>query len=327
MSSRAWLPVLGVSAAAVILGACGLFIDPDELVGGNAVVADGGSVVGPNCKPTGPEVCDDGIDNDCNGVADCADPACGEYTCVDAPPGWSPIALADMTRPTCPSHYTSSTDVRVLANLDHNCQCDCGSGCGTLTMATGGTATCTGTTSSFAANTNGACSTATPFDVSSFSRISTTCTPKNVTSKATDTNGRTCAPEKTGGGCAQSQRCVPKSPGFSMCVAKPGNEACPNGFTNARHTGSNITDSRTCGGCACSNSSCSSELEVWAQPQCNNASGAKLTTASHGTCSASVQVNGAKAYKSKTTGFCTVASPSLPQGTLTFQDEQTICCQ
>ena len=40
------------------------------------VARNAGGAGGAACKPTGPENCFDGIDNDCNGPIDCADPAC-----------------------------------------------------------------------------------------------------------------------------------------------------------------------------------------------------------------------------------------------------------
>src|SRR5206468_899250 len=41
----------------------------------------GGAGGGAACVPSGPELCGDGIDNDCNGSADCADPVCLNQRC------------------------------------------------------------------------------------------------------------------------------------------------------------------------------------------------------------------------------------------------------
>src|SRR5687767_10366507 len=73
-------------------------VSPDG-PGGN----DGTTEAKPPCTPTGPaEICDDGIDNDCNDRIDCADPACSAFQCVVAPPpGWTAIELAPGTRPNC----------------------------------------------------------------------------------------------------------------------------------------------------------------------------------------------------------------------------------
>src|SRR5262249_56746911 len=63
------------------------------------------------CAPD--ENCLDGVDNDCNGLTDCADPACtAGYRCVAAPPpAWSGFALyADRRTAGCPSSFPNATD-------------------------------------------------------------------------------------------------------------------------------------------------------------------------------------------------------------------------
>jgi len=67
------------------------------------------------------EICTDGIDNDCNGQIDCADPACGAlgFACVPAiPSGWTLVAFEPSTRTPCPPGYGASTsDVVVDPDL------------------------------------------------------------------------------------------------------------------------------------------------------------------------------------------------------------------
>ena len=89
---------------------------------------DGGDA-GP-CVKTGPEICDDGIDNDCNGRTDCADDACGaKYRCVArAPDDWQLTAIVQGGRPGCPDGFGDSSDVKTVRGNTGSptCGCDCG---------------------------------------------------------------------------------------------------------------------------------------------------------------------------------------------------------
>ncbi len=60
------------------------------------------------------EICNNGIDDDCNGLVDCADPACtAGWTCTAAPvpSGWSVVSYAQSSRPACPAGYGTPADV------------------------------------------------------------------------------------------------------------------------------------------------------------------------------------------------------------------------
>ena len=79
---------------------------------------DGGVDAKPDtagCVKTGAEICDDGIDNDCNGTADCADPACGAGSRVSRLRSGR-LGARRVRRdapPACPVSYTP-TDLKVL---------------------------------------------------------------------------------------------------------------------------------------------------------------------------------------------------------------------
>ncbi|AKU96193.1 hypothetical protein AKJ09_02857 [Labilithrix luteola] len=335
------------ASGAILVGACGLMIDPDRLVAGQqpeTVGAEGGDgsgpngadgrapVIDPNCRPSGPEVCDDGIDNDCNGLADCADLGCSAgFVCVDPPPdGWETVLLADHTRPACPAAYTTATDVRVVQGDGAlACACDCGNNCGgTITLAQGSSAGCgSATTRGFDANATGC--TSTGFGLASGFAQATSdgnaCAASDDVVRRNDpTDGRTCAPPpKVGGGCPDAQRCLPRGGSFAMCVARVGMNACPtSGFTKQWRSGTAASDQRECMGCSCDSNPCSVALQLWTHPTCQGNSTLTITNS----CAANGSINNVKAYKSSATNGCTQATPSVQQGTLTFENERTICC-
>jgi ferredoxin-like protein FixX len=331
---------------AMLIAACGWVIDPDVLVARSTDDADvtgidgDADVIGidgggrkPNCTPTGAEICDDGIDNDCNGEVDCSDSVCAEgFECLDpAPAGWDPILLADNGRPTCPAGYTGSTDVRVVRGDGAiTCACSCGGGCDptiTLTEGTEPTCTVTPTTATFQANTTKC--TGKGFDLSSgFTKAtagSGTCSANDAPIKSELTDGRTCTPpQRAGAGCEGARRCMPKTTGFATCVAKAGVSVCPATlFTKQRRSGTTANDQRACAGCACNSTPCDVELELWSHPVCQGSAGLKITNS----CAANGSISNVKAYKSTVTGGCAQATPSTPQGAIVFENEQTICCR
>lgn len=324
----------------LLSSACGLFLDPDDLVSGNGAVASpeagllDGAVVDPNCKATDPEICGDGIDNDCNGGVDCADPACSAagFVCVDGPPdGWSAVVLATSARPACPVGFSAS-DVRVVEGEGtFACSCACSGGCAaTSTVAFGADNTCAAGSESLSSETNGACQTKS-FTIDDFAKITTpsgTCTSRTTTSN-NPTNGRLCVTAATvAGGCSEGRSCVPQPNGFEACVMRPGANACPAAYPTKRRVGSDVDDKRTCVGCTCGAAVCSTEIEIWGQPNCNGGSEAVLKSATHSSC-ASVGTNqsNVKSYKSKTSGGCTVSTRPIAEGSVGFVDERTICCR
>src|SRR5690349_16758394 len=115
----------------VVCGACSSV--PDLNFADDAGRTEGGpGTSGGPCVKTGNEICDDGIDNDCNGDIDCADDACdSRYTCVDrAPDDWQLTALVEGSRPGCPTGFGDGKDVRTVTGSTGTpaCGCDCGGG-------------------------------------------------------------------------------------------------------------------------------------------------------------------------------------------------------
>jgi hypothetical protein len=84
---------------------------------------------GGTCAPA--ELCGNGIDDDCNGLTDCADPICkaAGYACLptELPAGSTLVAYYPSANgtalPACPSMYGPAQTV--LANVDGGTSCDC----------------------------------------------------------------------------------------------------------------------------------------------------------------------------------------------------------
>jgi hypothetical protein len=319
---------------------------PPGFDAGDAPVSPDGGDGGP-CIPTGPEICDDGIDNDCNGREDCADPACtadAAHTCIPVvPTGWSVVAFVPNQRPAaCPSGYATPTDLSVAPASNGTCSCSCtgsgGQACSASPFNIGvGQGNCTGQTEN-GALANGACTTLTGINglVQAGSSIlaSTPAGPATCNPSASNTiganpprSGKSCELPKTGGGCA-SGVCA-KTPGapYAACVQRAGAQTCPAGYPNRTLVGTGISDTRSCTACNCVKVDCRARVELYNNGACNGA--ADMTAFTTNTCNATANTQfNANAYLATVLdGGCRPAAPVVLDGGVTVTGETTVCCR
>lgn len=301
--------------------------------------------VDPSCVKTGPESCEDGLDNDCNGLVDCADPACQPtHQCVDAVPvGWDLVAFSPNTRPACPAGYGAAVDIKdVLGTGSGTCSCSCSpdvGSCAPVGVVVGNDNACGGAPVTVTPNTN---CTPLPTNVvvptgQTFGSIKlpakpTSCAPSTTLAGGTIAEGRTCAaPPTTGKGCQGNQVCIKKPTGLGLCVTKPGQNACPLVFTQQRTAGSDATtDNRNCNACTCGTADCTGTIELFEAANCATGGGNDTTgplgTACVGTASKNFT---ATRYKTaNTNNGCTVtAFNSAMTGSIAWAQQSTICCK
>ncbi len=236
------------------------------------------------------ENCENGIDDDCNGLTDCADlTACSGYNCAaSAPSAWlGPVALWDaaagQTPPPCPPGYGQPMDLhRDPTGPPVTCKCSC---------ALSGVEDCE---TSAAISFDGAC-TATSVCSAALPKITSACSAFTNTRCGASFSVTAPLPTLNGGTCTPSVEMTPKvpvpptwtgiaractvltadSPGGcsvanSQCVATPlppyGSQtciyqvvqggapipACPAGFlANPKVYYSDILDGRGCSACNC----------------------------------------------------------------------------
>jgi hypothetical protein len=317
---------------------------------------DAGSGGSDGCATT--EICDNGVDDNCNGLVDCADPACqsGGWTCTPAaiPSGWTLAEYAEMDRPACSSGYGSPSDV--LEGPDGqaaDCQCAC-------TVATAGTCEsgsfsvtsnvatpmCGGVPVTSAAN-SGACSpAAVDFTAHAGSMLQITpvaytagsCTPApSGTPPPVEFagQGRVCTDGNSAGrGCPSSGVCAPAAQGsFGLCIVASGTVSCPAGFTHAHTVGSSVNDDRGCTACTCGG----------ATAQCANASLTLYTAADCSAGAASVAATNmclalpagaggnatyvAYEYTAAVQAESCPPSPVSAKGGVSLAGVHTVCCQ
>lgn len=348
-ASFACLVVVSLGAF-VATGACGSVPDL-RFDDGDASGIEGGldgRVVDPNCKSTGREICDDGIDNDCNGDVDCQDRACSPaFSCQDAPPGWTAVGFAATEHPDCPFGATTA-DLRVVGgDGGASCTCSCsavGGSCGTknfaLTLTTESTCSVAPTTANIPPNA-GNC---TPLGASvnvpggAFAKIAAappaSCSATAIPSGGSLTNGRLCQAQRFGTGCAPNQVCAPRpSNGLNRCVTKTGTDACPTGFDKRSTAGAIGTDGRTCTGCACAPPTpCSGgSVSVYDGSMCKTVGSSQGATGITGSCAATSDSGFSATHFKSTpaTGGCagTPTTPATPGGALTFTEQRTVCCR
>jgi hypothetical protein len=336
------------------IGSAGDVAMGDDVAGGGDVasaddsaLADSGGTADAHpvdgCTPTGPEQCTNGIDDNCNGLTDCADPACMQdnYTCVPTPPGggWSFVSFEPTAQSGCPSGLqTTNVDVDPV---DNPAQCSCSCKVGTPPNCTGNVSATYGTNGTCTMNggqfpADGSCNKIT-VSVMTYVQASgpagsggmCSAMPMSTIPPAGATKGQICGGEnKFGGGCPTGQVCA-LVPGPQSCVAKGGQVACPPGDYSTMHFVGNLKDNRACTNCKCdATPACALTWNFYNTPDCKGT--ALLMLHPDGNCQAT---GGQQLYTSNSlTGDsqnATCGAPtmqSMPTGQVTLDAEQTVCC-
>jgi len=309
------------------------------------------------------EVCNNGIDDNCNGLVDCADPECGpakwQCTTQAVPAGWTVVEYVSSSAPPagCDTSYASSSTVYEGPFSTTTCPCEC-------TVGTAGSCDngsfgvilsnpsqkCPGPATNYPAG-GGACEPTTPpgytpgagakQQITPVPYTPGTCQPAGgtPTPPPVPANGHVCAEAvPSGAGCANNGACVPAvQSGYSLCIEKasPGGAiACPPGFGNVHDVGNSITDSRTCSTCECGTPT----------GQCNGAMVTLFTGAQCDGGTATVQANGAcddvtvsttatnptfaaYEYSASVANELCGQGASTASGSVALTNPSTICCQ
>lgn len=265
------------SSGLVVLDAASTAPSPDATTGApdasapDAPHGDGCASVESNCL--------DGLDDDCNGLIDCADPACTPaFTCVPAAEaGFQGFAIyaPDRANP-CPSTYPVQTDTfESLFFLPAMCSaCTCAAGepsCGAATLVCAPGAACVadgGTTTSLGPGCNAldggvVLGAGMSCELDGPAATPGTCTAEGGTPTFAPASfgelSRICAASAgPGGGCAAGSVCVADAPagshGACVSLATDDSAQCPAGYPNAHATvadAASFTDTRTCTSCGC----------------------------------------------------------------------------
>jgi hypothetical protein len=236
------------------------------------------------------EDCFNGIDDDCNGLTDCQDPACNPTAeCVPAAGAFQPGIEANPTD-TCPPHFTGgetamNSGLSVPTGGCTGCSCNakttCSIGvysyasvnaCNADTSLTGGTLVgqLFSDTVTCQADSTGALN-APAFRIGNFTKTDSACTPSGtgaVPATTWNMQKKFCAANAVGAGCSPGYVCAPKRPALSdHCVRGDGSLTCPAGYT-AVGSGwfKGVTDTRACGACTCGTQTpgaCNASLNFW----------------------------------------------------------------
>ena len=265
-----------------------------------AADADDGSVADSSsdaCEGGTVEICDDGIDNNCNGLIDCADPQCVDagYECTpQVPPSWELVGYTQSTRPTCPTGWGNAVALVEGVDGGGSCQCTCGAPVanpcieGTASMSLGQNACACGTVQNVPLVSDGGCdpigapigppcSSWGDGNVKPIGPKMVACAQSTVpTQIAYASQGQTCAPPAmAGGGCASGGGCYPGAAPAAACIEAAGIQpGCPQGFPHLHYVvePSNVVDTRQCGSCGCSSTpaSCNGAIvTLFDDPTCS----------------------------------------------------------
>lgn len=329
-------------AALVFLLVSGCSIEPFEpfLVGEGGVRLDAGGGTDADGidaarvdASTGGEDCTNGVDDDDDGMIDCADSDCGTFVCVDpAPAGWAGYGtLGDCAT----SLQTGATRLRAdPVTCDASCTCGTPSNlrCSARVFARG-TNVCGGTSVLLQPGTVSDCASAgTPFEAigdRTFSPSASCATTgpmmPNVATRPDPmlTDPVTVCPQDSGGGCEGSQVCVPTL--VPRCITREGNVACPADLPHRRQLTLEAADERTCSNCGCglASGTCTADITAWASASCS----AGLAPVAPGMVCADVPTSAAVSVSNPMfSGLACGPTGGAPRGCVGASRVATVCC-
>lgn len=350
-----------VSVAVCVLASAGCTYDFDSAFssgsGGAGGTASGtatgtssgtssGTASGTNTGMTGSENCFNQVDDDDDGLVDCEDEDCTNGTCVaPAPEGWeiATVALAKEGEPLpeCGSEWAEATeannDLISAAASCTSCTCgDPGYACSEPTITSYTNPNCSvGSEDQVAVLADGMCTTIVTNDFDGFvvsvPQASGSCPPSGGQATLPPVTwgerGRVCAGGDFGAGCG-ADVCAPVGPGPASCIAREGDELCPDEYSEKTLLYQGHTDARGCSDCSCAPEvTCTGELQVYLdQSSCLGAfdfdevADGLCTTVSRGDAIVSIEYN-----TIMTPSPCS-AGGGQPTGTVTPAEPITVCC-
>jgi hypothetical protein len=301
------------------------------------------------------EDCYDGVDNDCDGLSDCADPDCMPVVaCVPRPSG--NVGTTIPTGQQCPKGFAfTNQGMPFGASLDGGGACT-GCQCGTSAVtACKATLTTFVSTTDCQADANGksvatiswgdptACLVP---DNSVANVFGAALTPWSVASSACAASGTPVRPTASfttqtsfcpatnlaamgNNGCPAGSACMRKPPASAMCVLLADASACPAGTKSGGVLYAGLQDNRSCGPCACDlqGASCDGLVLQMGSDYACTAHTADIKGGAH-TCTTSqptgVYVPGYHLTGSPTNGTCKPASAL--SGAVTPTGGRSLCC-
>ncbi|MCU1280993.1 MAG: cell wall surface anchor family protein [bacterium] len=291
------------------------------------------------CVPTAEtgDKCFDGIDNDCDGMTDCADPDCvAGSQCVPAVGSAFTLGITVPQASFCPAMFSSRSVINSglsagsPACATSACTCTPSMSCST-SVTTFPVVGCSGETDS-----NSATNSCRNFNATQPTKGLSldgpvlnnggSCGTGGTSARSATmwaTSSRFCQASAVGGGCAPGNVCVPKL-SVPTCEVADGTVACDGGYTSTASWYTAFTDGRNCS-CACgvaAGGSCGTSVGVFTTTDCTGT--AVTPTAS---C-----LNASGVYKTlqvlgSVNPSCAAPTASVTSGTLAPTGPQTLCCR
>jgi len=313
--------------------------------GSGGAPADGGTDA-PDafCNPGPVELCFNGLDDDCDGLTDCADPDCNSVAvCVPANQSFSLGVTIDAAS-SCPVGFQAGPSTLIHQGVTggsgcNGCTCTVASHCSTVLRAYPSTTDCTGVPVALASLDETSKCVSLPPGHSGLPHVdnftySGTCSGSGTATPSTWSWSMTmkfCPADPPGQGCNQGYACVHKNPA-AYCAL--GSSSCTPGFT-ALAGGTwytSATDGRTCGNCGCqmTGSGDCSNSRVLEHPanECAVANPSSFVLLAGDRCDGFDATSGfdtADLNVAVTGGSC--SGKSTMSGAVTPTGAKTVCCQ